>query len=68
VRFSQSLWDCLRVDVHGRSYVGVAQQFLLHLDVNTERSQKSRIRVTKCVPADPPDTGRYSRRNKIMFL
>jgi len=34
------LWNCLRVDIHGGPNVGVAQQFLLYLRVNTECSQK----------------------------
>ena len=63
VCFPHRLWDRLRVDVHGCPNVSVAQQFLLHLHVHTERSEKSRIRVTECVPANAPDLGRFSRRN-----
>jgi hypothetical protein len=57
------LYVKLRVDVHGCPNVRVTQQFLVHLHVHTKRSEKSRVRVTKCVPTDAPDLGRFSCRN-----
>ena len=68
VCFPHRLWDRLRVDVNGCPNVSVAQQFLLHLHVHTKRSEKSRIRVTKCVPTDAPDQARYRPINRCRSL
>lgn len=39
MRVTHSLWNRLRVDVHGRPNIGVPQQLLLYFHVDTERSQ-----------------------------
>lgn len=37
VRFSQGRRNRMRVDIHGRSNICVPQEFLLHVEIHTER-------------------------------
>ena len=52
VRIPLLLGDGTRVNVERRPAVGMAQQFLRHLDVHSHRPQVRRQRVTEVVPAD----------------
>jgi hypothetical protein len=37
VRLSQRSRNSLRVDIHGRPNIRMSQEFLLHLEIDTER-------------------------------
>lgn len=52
MRLAFTLLHGLAVDVHGCSNVGVAHQFLLHLDRSPSLVEKTPEGVSECVPTD----------------
>jgi hypothetical protein len=61
VRLAFALFHGLAVDVHRRSDIGMAHQFVLHLERSPSLVEKTPERVAECVPADvtyaAPDRG-----------
>ena len=51
-----ALFHGLAVDVHRRSDIGMAHQFLLHLERSPSLVEKAPERVAECVPADVADS------------
>jgi hypothetical protein len=53
IGLSQCCGNGLRIDVHGRANVRVAQEFLLNLEIDSERVEECRVAVAECMPANP---------------